>query len=160
LNFTRYGIAQITGLAAVFLPHWLVYGKHAPLMQRRRGFMRKIFLLAILATAAGIGPALAQANCDAPIAPLAPNGRTVSQQQLSAAITDAKNFIAQSDVYQQCLLNSVKAQKDQAVTDKKPFDPYIETTINKKIDDNQKTKIQVGNEINTAVNDYKTAHPR
>jgi hypothetical protein len=113
--------------------------------------------LAVL-TALGAAPAFA-VDCQPPIAPVAPNGHTISQQDLSAAVSDAKNYIAQSDVYQQCMLDSVQAQKKQAVEDKKPFDSYIETSTQKKIDDNQKTKIRVGSEINTAVSDFKMAHP-
>ncbi|HEY4274270.1 MAG TPA: hypothetical protein VGM68_02215 [Rhizomicrobium sp.] len=108
----------------------------------------------------GVGPAFAQANCDAPIPPAAPDGKTASQQQITAAVTDAKNFITQSDVYQQCLLDYVRTQKEQAVNDKKTFDPYIETTIQKQVDSNQSAKVRTGQEINTAVNDYKMAHPK
>lgn len=109
---------------------------------------------------AGAGPAFAQANCDAPIPPAAPDGKTATQAQITAAVTDAKNFIAQSDVYQQCLLDYVRTQKEQAATDKKPFDSYIETTIQKQIDGNQAAKVRAGAEINAAVNDYKMAHPK
>ena len=115
-------------------------------------------MLAVL-TMLGTAQAFAQANCQAPVAPATPDGHTVTQQQLLAAVTDAKNYISQSDVYQQCLLDYVEAQKKQAVEDKKTFDSYIETTAQKKVDDNQKTKIKVGSEINTAVSDFKMTHP-
>jgi hypothetical protein len=111
-------------------------------------------------TFAGAGPALAQANCEAPIPPAAPDGKTATQAQITAAVTDAKNFIAQSDVYQQCLLDYVQTQKDQAAADKKPFDSYIETTIQKQVDSNQAAKVRTGAEINAAVNAYKMAHPK
>ena len=114
--------------------------------------------LAIL-TVMGGAPAFAQSNCSAPIPPAAPDGHTASQQQMVGAVGDAKSFIAQSDVYQQCLLDYVQAQKKQAVEDKKAFDSYIETSVQKKIDDNQKTKIRIGSEINTAVSDFKMSHP-
>ena len=115
-------------------------------------------MLAVLTTL-GVAPAFAQADCQPPIAPAAPNGRTASQQQILGAVSDAKNFISQSDVYQQCLLDYVGAQKKQAVEDKKPFDSYLETSAQKKIDDNQKMKIKVGSEINAAVSDFKMSHP-
>jgi hypothetical protein len=118
----------------------------------------KFGLTLAVMTVLGAAPAFA-VDCQLPIPPVAPNGRTISQQDLSAAVSDAKNFIAQSDVYQQCLLDYVQAQKKQATEDKKPFDSYIETSTQKKIDDNQKTKIRVGSEINTAVSDFKMAHP-
>jgi uncharacterized lipoprotein YmbA len=117
----------------------------------------KLGLMLAILTVAGAAPAFAQANCAAPIQPAAPDGRTVTQQQLMAAVGDAKNFIAQSDVYQQCLLDYVQAQKDQAA---KPFDPFIETTVQKQVDANQSAKIRAGAEINAAVNDYKMTHPK
>ncbi|HEY2835102.1 MAG TPA: hypothetical protein VGI89_00940 [Rhizomicrobium sp.] len=107
----------------------------------------------------GTAQAFAQANCQLPIPPAAPNGRTATQQDISASVTDAKNYMAQADVYQQCLLDYVIAQKKQAVEDKKPFDSYIETSIQKKVEDNQKTKVKVGSEINGALSDFKMAHP-
>lgn len=107
----------------------------------------------------GTAPAFAQVDCQAPVPPATPDGRAANQQQILGAVSDAKNFISQSDVYQQCLLDYVQAQKKQAADDKKPFDSYIETSIQKKIDDNQKTKIRVGQEINGAVADFKMSHP-
>ena len=114
--------------------------------------------LAVL-TMLGTAQAFAQADCQAPIAPASPDGHTANQQQVLAAVADAKNFISQSDVYQQCMLDYVQAQKKQAVEDKKTFDSYIETSVQKKIDDNQKMKIKVGSEINAAVSDFKMSHP-
>ena len=148
--------------------HWLVQKKHASLFAPLKGRMRgvpenmrlKLGLMLAILTVAGAAPAFAQANCAAPIQPAAPDGRTVTQQQMMAAVGDAKNFIAQSDVYQQCLLDYVQAQKDQAVKDKKPFDTYIETTAQKQVDDNQAAKVRAGSEINAAVNTYKMAHPK
>ncbi|HXS06557.1 MAG TPA: hypothetical protein VN723_07200 [Rhizomicrobium sp.] len=114
--------------------------------------------LAVL-TMLGTAQAFAQADCQAPIAPVSPDGHTATQQQILAAVNDAKNFISQSDVYQQCMLDYVAAQKKQAVEDKKTFDSYIETSAQKKIEDNQKMKIKVGSEINTAISDFKLSHP-
>jgi hypothetical protein len=129
---------------------------------------RKLGLLLAILTVAGASPAFAQANCALPIPPAAPDGRTASQQQMTGAVTDAKNFIAQSDVYQNCLLDYVKTQKAEAAKnladkdnkDKRPFDPYIEATIQKQIDSNQAAKVRTGAEINAAVNDFKMAHPK
>ena len=120
----------------------------------------KFGLALAIFTVLGTAQAFAQADCEAPVPPAAPDGRTATQQQVVAAVQDAKNYISQSDVYQQCLLDYVTAQKKQAVEDKKTFDPYIETSTQKKIDENQKTKIKVGSDINTAVSDFKMAHPK
>jgi hypothetical protein len=129
---------------------------------------RKLGLLLAILTVAGASPAFAQANCALPIPPAAPDGRTASQQQMTGAVTDAKNFIAQSDVYQNCLLDYVKTQKAEAAKNladkdnknKRPFDPYIETMVQKQIDSNQAAKVRTGAEINAAVNDFKMAHPK
>ena len=115
--------------------------------------------LAIL-TLAGAMPAFAQSNCVPPIPPAAPDGRTATQQQMVAAVNDAKNFIAQSDVYQQCLLDYVQTQKDQAAKSKKKFDASIAADANKKINQNQAEKQQTGSAINAAVNLYKTTHSK
>jgi len=114
--------------------------------------------LAVL-TMLGATQAFAQADCEAPVPPASPNGHTATQQQILAAVQDAKNYISQSDVYQQCLLDYVAGQKKQAEDDKKTFDSYIETSAQKKIDENQKTKIKIGSEINAAVSDFKMSHP-
>jgi len=123
------------------------------------GQMRLGFGLAVLLFAGGILPAMAQADCQAPIAPAAPDGRTSTQAQMVAAAGDARNFIAQSDVYQQCLLDYVKAQKDQATKDKRPFDKFIESGAMKKINENQADKVKVGADINNAIAAFKTSHP-
>jgi len=128
----------------------------------------KFGLVIAILTVAGSPAAFAQSNCAMPIPPAAPDGRTASPQSIAAAVTDAKNFIAQSDVYQNCLLDYVRTQKEEAAKAmadkdnkvKKPFDPYIETMIQKKIDSNQAAKVRTGAEINTAVNDFKMAHPK
>ena len=101
---------------------------------------------------------MAQADCQAPIAPVAPDGRTSSEAQMMAAVADAKNFIAQSDVYQKCLVGYVLAQKDLAAKNKTPFDKFIEADAMKKITENQADKVKVGSDINGAVAIYKQSH--
>ncbi len=120
----------------------------------------EIGVVLALLTVAGAAPAFAQSNCTPPIAPVAPDGRTASQQQMVAAVGDAKNFIAQSDVYQQCLLDYIQAQKDLATKNKTAFDDSIAADANKKISQNQAEKQRTGNDINAAVNLYKTTHPK
>jgi hypothetical protein len=117
------------------------------------------FRLALTFLIGGALPALAQADCQPPIAPVAPDGRTATQTQLSAAIGDAKNFITQSDVYQTCLADYVKAQKSSATEDKKPFDKFIEDSAMKKINENQADKVKVGADINAAIAAFKASHP-
>lgn len=121
--------------------------------------MRFQFGLALVFLISGSLPALAQDNCRAPAAPVAPNGRAATQAQMMAAAGDARNFIAQSDVYQQCMLDYVKAQKDLAAKNKQPFDPSIEADAVKKINENQADKEKVGADINAAIGVFKASHP-
>jgi len=118
------------------------------------------FGLTLVFLAGGILPALAQqrANCDAPIPPVAPDGRTATQAQMVASAGDARSFISQSDVYQQCMVDYVKAQKDQATKDKTTFDASIETDAMKKISENQSEKVKVGTDINAAIAAFKSSH--
>lgn len=121
--------------------------------------MRLKFGLALVLLAGGVLPAMAQPDCPAPIAPAAPDGRTSTQAQMVAAAGDARNFISQSDVYQSCLVDYVKAQKDLATKNKTPFDKFIEADAMKKITDNQSEKMKVGTDINGAIAAFKASHP-
>jgi hypothetical protein len=121
--------------------------------------MRLKFGLALVLLAGGIAPAMAQDNCQAPIAPAAPDGRTSTQQQMAAGVGDANRFMKDSDAYQTCLVDYVKAQKDQATKDKTTFDKFIEQDAMKKINENQAEKVKVGTEINGAVAVFKSSHP-
>ena len=117
-------------------------------------------ILAALLSVVGAMPAMAQPACSEPIPPAAPDARTATQDQMMAAVGDAKAFIAQSDVYQQCLLDYVKAQRDLATQNKTTFDNSIASDADKKINANQQAKIRTGQEINAAVVAYKAAHPQ
>jgi hypothetical protein len=122
--------------------------------------MRLASILALIFLTGGALPALAQQpDCQAPIAPVAPDGRTSTQAQMAAGIGDANRFIKDSDAYQGCLLAFVKAQKDQAAKDKTSFDKFIESDAMKKINENQAEKVKVGAEINGAVAVFKASHP-
>jgi len=121
--------------------------------------MRLKFGLALVLLAGGVLPAMAQPDCPAPIAPAAPDGRTSTQAQMVAAAGDARSFITQSDVYQTCLVDYVKAQKDLATKNKTPFDKFIEADAMKKITDNQNEKMKVGTDINGAIAAFKASHP-
>lgn len=121
--------------------------------------MHSRYGLALAFLIGGAMPALAQADCQPPIAPAAPDGRTSTQAQMMAAAGDARNFIAQSDVYQQCMVDYIKAQKDLATKNKQPFDKFIEADAMKKITENQNDKVKVGTEINSAIAAFKASHP-
>lgn len=119
--------------------------------------MKKIMLAAVLMLGSA-APALAQSACTEPAAPAAVDGTTATADQIRAAIAAAKGFIAQSDVYQECLGKEVEAAKAQAAADKKPFDQSIADTAMAKADANQKEKEKVGADINASIGVYKKAH--
>lgn len=115
--------------------------------------MRTSLWVAILLCAAG--PALAEPGCAEPPVPPPVDGATIAPDQLRAAVTAAKSFIAQSDVYQNCLLGELDAAKTERVG---AVDPALERQTRLKVAANQKTKQKVGAEINTAIDVYKKTH--
>jgi hypothetical protein len=105
-------------------------------------------------------PAMAQSNCESPVVPpAAPDGRTATQMKINDAISRAKSFIAKSDIYQTCLLDYVKAQKELAAQNKANFDTSIEADAVNKINENQAEKAKVGGDINAAVATFRTSRP-
>jgi hypothetical protein len=105
-------------------------------------------------------PAFAQDKCSAPIAPVVPNGKTVAAAELIQTQKDVVAFIKQSDDYQSCLLAEIAAAEKAAKDNKKDLDPAIRKGLEAKGDANQKEKVRVGTEYNTAATAYKAAHPK
>ena len=118
--------------------------------------MRILLFLTVLLCAGA--PAVAQPVCTEPPMPPAVDGTNVKPDQLRAAVTAAKGFIAESDVYQNCLLSELDAAKTQASTEGHPLDPTVESQMRVKLATNQKTKEKVGTEINTAIDVFKKTH--
>ena len=118
--------------------------------------MRILLFIAVLL---GMGaPALAQPVCTEPPLPPAVDGTNVKPDQLRAAVAAAKGFIAESDVFQNCLLGELDAAKTQASTEGHPVDPAVESQTRLRLAANQKTKEKVGTEINTAIDVFKKTH--
>jgi hypothetical protein len=103
-------------------------------------------------------PALAQPGCTEPPKPPPVDGTSVKPDQLRAAVAAARGFIAQSDVYQSCLLSELDAAKTQASAEGRVLDPVVESQTRVRLATNQKTKEKVGTEINTAIDVYKKTH--
>jgi len=118
-----------------------------------RTFICLVFLGSVFAA-----PSMAQTSCVAPDQPTSIDGATVTLDQLRAAISGAKQFIASSDAYQACLGKEIDDQKAAATRDK-PFDKAIATRNLALADTNQKAKESVGASVNTAIAAYKKAHP-
>jgi hypothetical protein len=110
----------------------------------------------LLAACLPAGPALAQSACVEPVAP-APVKNPVSADQMRAAMADAHTFIAQSSVYQDCLIKEVEAAKAQAAASGAPFEPMIETSALYKVEASKKAQEQVGATANQALIAYKNA---
>ena len=91
--------------------------------------MLKTFGLAAALTICLAVPALAESACQEPIAPAAVDGSTATAAQLKASVGDVKTFLKQSDDYQDCLWNELKATNDQAKKDKKDPDPQLDADV-------------------------------
>lgn len=122
------------------------------------------FRLAVLLFAACAAPAAAPAMaqgtaCVEPTPPVPVDGAAATADQLRAAMADARNFMAQSDIYQNCLQAEVEAAKTQAAADGRPVDPAIEADAKAAIAASQKAKEKVGLAVNSSLTAYKQAHP-
>lgn len=118
--------------------------------------MRILLFLAVLLCADA--PALAEPSCTEPSTPPPVDGTNVKPDQLRAAVAAAKGFIAESDVYQNCLISELDAARTQASTEGHPLDPVVESQTRLRLAANQKTKEKVGIEINTAIDVFKKTH--
>jgi hypothetical protein len=121
--------------------------------------MSKPFFLAAILTAAFAVPAFAQSACMAPIAPAAVDGSTATYDQARAAVQDAKNFIAQSDLYQECISKEMDDAAAKAKADGKKPDADFIAKEEAMVTDNQKMKVKVGAEANAVFPAYHKAHP-
>jgi len=117
-------------------------------------------LLVLMILLCGGAPALAQPVCTEPLMPPPVDGTNVKPDQLRAAVAAAKGFMAESDVYQNCLIGELDAAKTQASTEGHPLDPMVESQMRLKLAANQKTKEKVGTEINTAIDVFKKTHAK
>jgi hypothetical protein len=118
--------------------------------------VQKILFLAILL--GGASPALAQSNCLEPVMPAQVDGSVATADQLRAAMAEARAFIAQSSVYQDCLLQEVDAARTQAAAAGQALEPTIEASVRDKIASSQKAQDKVGNAIDGSVSAYKLVH--
>jgi hypothetical protein len=103
-------------------------------------------------------PAFADDSCVAPTAPLPVDGAAASQTQILAAIDAAKDYIARSDIYQNCLSDYIDGQKADAAKSKTMFDPVLEKAELAKGAASQDMKQKVGDQINAAIFNYKKTH--
>ena len=117
---------------------------------------------AILALGAALGlaaPGLALADCRAPTAPAAVDGKTATMDQLMEAKKAVTSFIGDSDAYQSCVIDAFKAQKKAAEGSKTKLDPGLAKAAEAAVNQNQAEKERVGADFNAAAKAYKAAHP-
>ena len=114
---------------------------------------KKIACTVAIALLMGVAPALAQnAVCVEPTLPAMVDGSTASREQVIASIAAAKDFVAKSDVYQQCIADDLDAKKKAAGA---AFDDQVHTVAMAKVAANQGAKDKLVADTNTQANIYK-----
>jgi hypothetical protein len=109
--------------------------------------------------AVGAVPAFAQDTCPVPPLPAVVDGAAASLDQMKAAHAAVNAYMSASDTYQNCIGDFVTAAKEDAAKNKKPADAAMIQAELAKVDANQNNKQMVGDKYNSAVGDYKKAHP-
>jgi hypothetical protein len=101
-------------------------------------------------------PVTAQSLCAEPPMPSSAGSTAATPDQMRTAMADARGYIAQSGVYQECLLKEVEAAKTQAAADGQPFEPMIETSARFKVEASKKAQERVSAAANAALTAYKS----
>jgi len=86
------------------------------------------------------------------------DGAVASADQMRSAMADARNFIAQAGVYQECLVKEVDDAKSQAASAGQPFEASVESVARAKLDVSKKAQEKVGATLNNAMAAYKNNH--
>src|SRR6266702_4360317 len=123
-----------------------------------RKVSRVRFVVLIAALLLGAAPAMAQSLCAEPAMPMPIDGAAATADEMRIALAEARNFIAQSGLYQECLAREVEAAKAQAVTASQPFEPTIEAAARAKAEASKKAQERVGTMSNNAMVAFKNAH--
>jgi len=114
-------------------------------------------VLIILAVLACGSPAGAQSACVEPTPPPPPiDGATATIDQMRTATAAAKQYLADSDDFQTCLVNEIAATDLQREA---PKAAALQKQLDARTQANQARKESVGNAINAAIRAYKAAHP-
>ena len=96
----------------------------------------------------------AQSGCVAPDTPATVDGGAITSDHLKASVMAARQFMALSDAYQDCLGKEINGQKAAATPDKAVTDRDLALVAS-----NQRTKETIGASVNAAIAAYKKAHP-
>jgi len=114
-----------------------------------------IMLLGLMLASSG---AIAQGVCTAPAPPPPLNGAEANAEQLRAAIADARNFIGQANIYENCLKDEVEADHANAAANRTPTDPAADRQVETQIVANRQLKDKVSSDVAAAMDAYKKAH--
>ncbi len=101
--------------------------------------------------------ALAQSSCTAPVPPPPLNGADATPEQLRTAIAQAREFIGQANLYENCLRQELGAA--QARTDGQAVDAAFDRETRVRIAVNRRLKDKVSSDAASAIDAYKKAHP-
>ena len=118
-----------------------------------------VLLAAVPAAHLVTGPAKAQSQCTEPAMPMPVDGTAATADQMRAVMAAAREFIAQSGLYQECLQKEVEGAKSQAASAGQPVEPTVETSVHAKIEASKKAQERVGVTVNNALAAYKNSHP-
>ena len=91
--------------------------------------------------------------------PMPLDGAAATADQMRTAMAEARNFIAESGVYQGCLLKEIEDAKSQAAAGQS-VEPSLEANDRAKLDASKKAQERVGVTVNNAMAAYKSAHSR
>lgn len=123
--------------------------------------MSKTLAFAFFAVLAGAVPSVTAAQaqnavCVEPAMPMSvPDGNTATREQIVAAAASARDFVAKSDVYQQCIADDLAAKKAAAEKAGTPFDSQLQELAQAKAAVNQQAKDKYVLDVNTQINVYK-----
>ena len=104
-------------------------------------------------------PALAQSACMEPAEPTMPDGKTAARAEIIAAAGAAKDFVAKSDEYQNCLNAEYAETVKKLTAEKAKVDPKMNSEREAKITANQKKKEEVGKAYGATAAAFKAANP-
>ncbi len=107
--------------------------------------------LCVLVLASGT----AHAQCVEPAVPPALDGTTATEDQLRTAMANARDFVAQSNIYQDCLAAEIEAAKAQPPNPSP--DPAVQD-MESRIAANQKLKEKVSLDASNTMDAYKKSH--
>src|SRR5262249_39044630 len=115
---------------------------------------------ALVIAAPAMAAAVDTSACMEPAMPKMPDGKTAPAKDIIAAANAVKAFVAQSDIYQQCL-NDIEDKAEAAAKENKAeLDPKIKAEIEGKHDPNQNNKERLGALYSATAAAYRTAHPK